>query len=106
MNIAHRLNKTAYYANLSAYASGDQQYGTPIAFKCRIGTARRHNFSPDEETVQPQHKLLTNVAIDAEAIIWLPGANTANEDEAFPVLDVQSADGLAGGGDTIYEVAL
>ena len=106
MNIAHRLNKTAYYANLSAYSSGDQQYGTPTAFKCRISTARRHSFSPDEETVQPQYKLLTNVVIDAEAIIWLPEANTANEEEGFPVLDVQSADGLAGGGDTIYEVML
>lgn len=104
MDWSHRLLSTVSYAS-TTFSHGDLSAGAVSTAAARILTSNKIRRMNDGSERVVSTMLVTETALPYGARVWLPGANTANIEESFQVLGVETAS-MLDGSYTLYRVDL
>jgi hypothetical protein len=100
--IAHLLTDTITVAPRSGRsATGDRTFGAQATYSARVETTSRLVVGSDGNERQADHAIVTNQDIGRDSRVWLPGDNTANDDEGRRIITYKTAS--TPGGFTFWE---
>lgn len=99
---SHLLTQTLSYKIPSGRTRGDVTYGSLLTAKCRAEPKQAMIRDADgHDQVQSGTQIYCEVDLPLESLVWAPGANTANTDEAYMPRKRGNA-ALATTGQTLY----
>lgn len=104
MDWTHRLLSTVSYAT-TTFSDGDLSAGSISTAAARILTVNKIRRMKDGSERVVSTVLMTETAIPYGSRVWLPGANTANIEESFQALGIETAS-MLDGSYTLYRVDL
>jgi len=98
MNLSHLMIDTITVAEVSgASTSGDPTFGAQSTLKARVEEEVGIVATADGEQTTYTHKIATETQIGVNARVWLPGANTGDNNAAMRPLVSRTAQTLSGG---------
>jgi hypothetical protein len=86
-------------------SDGSKTYGTQREIKARVESKRQNVYGAEGQVTQLVDVVSTHDEVLEDDLVWLPGADTSNRDDAHTPSHVAKAKPLVGGA-TLWEVTL